>query len=65
MLGGGRLQMTFMERGALDEIEIYIIPEIIGGGVPLFPSTGFKASPTLISAKDIGRGCVRLHHSVA
>ena len=25
MLGGGKLQMAFMERGALDEIEIYII----------------------------------------
>jgi len=63
MLGGGRLQMTFMERGALDEIEIYLIPEIIGGGIPLFPPTGFKASPRLISAKDIGQGCVRLHYA--
>ena len=31
MLGGGKLQMTFMEQAALDEIEIYIISEIIGG----------------------------------
>ncbi|MGN7755481.1 dihydrofolate reductase family protein [Sinorhizobium sp. 22678] len=31
MLGGGMLQMAFMERGALDEIEIYIIPELLGG----------------------------------
>ena len=65
MLGGGRLQMSFMEHGALDEIEIYIIPEIIGGGIPLFPPTGLKASPKLISAKDIGQGCVRLHYSFA
>ena len=28
--------MAFMERGALDEIEIYIIPELLGGGRPLF-----------------------------
>jgi dihydrofolate reductase len=63
MLGGGQLQMAFMERGALDEIEIYVIPEIIGGGSPLFPPTGFQASPRLISAKDIGQGCVRLHYS--
>lgn len=63
MLGGGKLQMAFMERGALDEIEIYIIPEIIGGGVPLFPPTGFRASPRLISANVIDRGCVRLHYS--
>lgn len=62
MLGGGQLQMAFMERGALDEIEIYIIPEIIGSGLPLFPLTGFKASPTLISATAIDKGCVRLHY---
>ena len=63
ILGGGKLQMTFMERGAIDEIEIYLVPEIIGGGAPLFPPTVFKASPRLISARDIGQGCVRLHYS--
>ncbi|RVK68484.1 dihydrofolate reductase family protein (plasmid) [Sinorhizobium medicae] len=62
MLGGGQLQMAFMERGALDEIEIYLIPEILGSGQPLFPLTGFQASPTLISAATIGKGCVRLHY---
>lgn len=62
LLGGGRLQMTFLERGALDEIEIYLIPEILGGGKPLFPLSGFRASPTLLSAKAIDKGCVRLHY---
>lgn len=63
MLGGGRLQMAFMERGALDEIEIYIMPKLIGGGVPLFPPTGFTATPRLISAKELGGGGVRLHYA--
>ncbi len=62
MLGGGRLQMAFMERDALDEIEIYLIPEILGSGQPLFPLTGHRASPTLISATAIDKGCVRLHY---
>lgn len=62
VLGGGMLQMAFMERGALDEIEIYIIPELLGGGRPLFPSTGFKSSTELISAKSLDKGCVRLHY---
>ncbi len=64
MLGGGQLQMAFMERSALDEIEIYIIPELIGGGPPLFPPTGLRASPRLISAKALDRGCVRLHYAL-
>jgi dihydrofolate reductase len=62
MLGGGMLQMAFMERDALDEIEIYIIPELLGGGRPLFPLTGFRTSPDLISAKALDKGCVRLHY---
>jgi dihydrofolate reductase len=63
MLGGGRLQMAFLERGALDEIEIYVMPDLIGGGVPLFPPTGLTASPRLLSAKTLDRGCVRLHYA--
>ncbi|MGQ9368414.1 dihydrofolate reductase family protein [Azospirillum sp. ST 5-10] len=62
MLGGGQLQMAFLERGALDEIEIYVIPEMLGGGRPLFPPTGFRASPTLVSAQAMDKGCVRLHY---
>lgn len=62
ILGGGQLQMTFLERGALDEIEIYVIPEILGGGAPLFPATGLRASPQLVSAKALSMGCVRLHY---
>jgi len=62
MLGGGQLQMAFLERGALDEIEIYVIPEMLGGGRPLFPATGFRASPELISAQALDKSCVRLHY---
>jgi dihydrofolate reductase len=63
MLGGGRLQMAFMERGALDEIEIFVFPELLGGGTPLFPATGLRRSLRLISATTLDRGCVRLHYS--
>lgn len=63
MLGGGRLQMAFIERGALDEIEIYVMPELLGGGKPLFPSTGFRAGLRLLQATALDRGCVRLHYA--
>ena len=62
MLGGGKLQMAFMERGALDAIEIYVISEIIGSGIPLFPPTGLRASPRLVSAQSFGTACARLHY---
>ena len=62
MIGGGKLQMAFMERGALDEIEIYVMPEIIGGGIPLFPPTGFRTTPKLISAEAKSEGVVQLRY---
>lgn len=62
MLGGGTLQMAFIERGALDEIEIYVMPEILGGGRPLFPPTGYRGSPRLVKAGVLGGECVRLHY---
>jgi dihydrofolate reductase len=63
VLGGGRLQMAFIERDALDEIEVYLASAIIGGGSPLFPPTGHKATLRLLSAKSLGPGMARLHYS--
>lgn len=63
MMGGGQLQMAFIERGALDEIEVYFASAIIGGGYPLFPPTGHKATLKLLSAKALGAGMARLHYS--
>ncbi len=63
MLGGGRLQMSFIERGALDEIEIYVISQLLGGGQPLFPAMGVNRSLRLLSAVSLGAGCARLHYS--
>ena len=63
MLGGGQLQMAFIERGALDEIEVYVISQLLGGGSLLFPPTGFRKSVKLLEANVLGAGCVRLHYS--
>ncbi|MDB5542202.1 MAG: dihydrofolate reductase [Devosia sp.] len=63
MLGGGKLQMAFIERGALDEIEIYVISQLLGGGFPLFPATGFEKGLRLLAANSLGTGAVRLHYS--
>jgi dihydrofolate reductase len=64
MLGGGQLQMAFMERDALDAIDIFIAPEIIGGGIPLFPPTGLRKSARLVSAAAIGGTFVRLRYDL-
>jgi len=63
MLGGGKLQMAFIERGALDELEVYVMSTLLGGGYPLFPPTGFfKDNIELIEVNRLGAGCVRLFY---
>lgn len=63
MLGGGSLQMAFIERGAMDELEVYVISQLLGGGTPLFPPTGFSRSLRLLSAEALGSGGARLHYA--
>lgn len=63
MLGGGQLQMAFLKRDALDELEIYVMPNLLGGGTALFPATGLRANAQLISAQALDRGYVRLHYA--
>jgi dihydrofolate reductase len=63
ILGGGKLQMAFIERCALDEIEIYVMPELIGGGKPLFPPAGFRKALRLLQVSALDQGCVRLHYA--
>lgn len=60
MVGGGRLQQAFIERGALDDLLIFVVPEILGGGIPLFPPNGFARTLSLVTAKTLAAGCVCL-----
>jgi len=62
MLGGGKLQAAFLAHGAIDEIEIFVLPEILGGGTALFPATTPRLSPKLITAKILDKGCVYLRY---
>lgn len=65
MLGGGKLQMAFIERGALDELEVYVMSTLLGGGYPLFPPTGFYKEVELIEVNQLGKGCARLFYRFA
>jgi len=40
LVGGGQTVRAFLDLGAIDEIELYVMPVILGAGLPLFPSGG-------------------------
>lgn len=60
LVGGGQLQQAFIERGALDSLMLFVVPEIIGGGVPLFPANDFARSVRLVESHELDRGCLGL-----
>ncbi len=65
VVGGGRLQQAFIDRGALDSLMLFVVPEIIGGGVPLFPASGFARTVRLDAAHVLDRGCLGLIYDFA
>jgi len=62
LVGGGQLQNAFISRGALDELDLFIVPEMIGAGIRLFPEPGPVKQPQLVSATALDRGCVHMRY---
>lgn len=60
IVGGGLLQQEFIARGALDELDLYVVPEIVGDGIRLFPPNGFARSARLVDARPLNGGLVRM-----
>jgi dihydrofolate reductase len=52
IVGGGRLQQAFIDRDALDRLDQFIVPVILGGGIPLYPNV---ASPRTLNLVEAGR----------
>jgi dihydrofolate reductase len=56
-MGGGECIRPFHEAGLVDRWELFIIPVLLGAGVPLFPvgePTGFDLTPTRTETYDNG-----------
>ena len=62
IVGGGCLQQALIERGALDSLILFIVPEILGGGTSLFPPNGFARSVRLAASGTPGGQCVCLEY---
>lgn len=52
IVGGGQLQQAFIDRDALDRLDQFIVPVILGGGIPLYPAA---AQPRTLKLAEVGR----------
>lgn len=64
IVGGGRTVDAFLERRAVDRLELYVMPVLFGAGVPLFPGPGPTGGLVRESVRAMPRGVVELIYRV-
>jgi len=60
LIGGGLTIREFERLGVIDEYEVFVMPTLLGEGIPLFPSPFPPGSLQLTSAMTWKNGVVRL-----
>lgn len=63
LVGGGHLVAQFAERGLLDEIWLGVAPVVLGGGVPVLPTT-LPGTLALTDVTRFGDAFVELRYTV-
>lgn len=65
VVGGGGLQAAFIAAGALDRLDLFVIPVLLGDGVPLFPKDGTPQRRLALEATEsYANGMVRLRYAL-
>ncbi|WP_207481398.1 dihydrofolate reductase family protein [Arenibaculum pallidiluteum] len=60
IVGGAGLQQAFMDIGAIDRLDLFIVPELLGEGIPLFPRSARRHRLRLEGTAALPMGMVRL-----
>ena len=64
VVGGSQLQSALFDSDAIDRLELFVIPVLLGNGVPLFsPLERFKAL-SLAASEPFDMGVVRLDYRI-
>jgi dihydrofolate reductase len=61
---GGKTIQSFLKEGLLDEMYIFLISKIIGGGIPLFGSIGKEFNLKIVEAKQVGEEMIMCRYLV-
>lgn len=64
LMGGGELAASFRSAGLITRCMIFVVPIVLGGGVPLFADARGRSALSLIHAKPYPSGLVQLDYRV-
>ena len=62
LLGGGQLVREFLRLDLVDRIELFVLPVILGEGIPLFPPATPQRDLTLVNCQSYDTGMVQLSY---
>lgn len=62
--GGGMTIRALLDRGAVDRLDIYVIPILLGDGIRLFPPSPMRHGLTLDASRAFPDGVVGLSYRV-
>ena len=65
LMGGGELAREFLKADLVDDLEIGVVPVLLGEGIPLFPGGFPQREFALVEAKTYSRGLVALKYKRA
>ncbi len=65
VVGGGEVHRLFLDAGKVDEIDLFVMPVILGDGVPLFDGGATLVNMTLAGNDVFADGVVRLTYRPA
>lgn len=64
VVGGSRTARACLSAGLLDELELYVVPRILGDGIPLLAGPSALAALKLVEARAFPNGVVRIRYQV-
>jgi dihydrofolate reductase len=62
LMGGGELARDFLKADLVDQLYLGIVPVLLGGGIPLFPSGFPQRDFTVMENKTYSRGLISIKY---
>ncbi|MFB6259965.1 MAG: dihydrofolate reductase family protein, partial [Thiohalorhabdaceae bacterium] len=60
IVGGSDVVEQFLASGRLHQLELFVVPLLLGGGTPLFPANGVRRPLQLEANHSFANGVVKL-----
>lgn len=65
VVGGACVVAQFLFGGFADQLDLFVIPEVLGDGIPLFGKRAETIQPRLIASEQFKSGVVRIQYDLS